>query len=114
MCKREASTTRPGTSRQRKSGSGAHTPGITSILASRASTPDQRSDPIGAQLPARLSSILLLLIACHAAAMVRAPGLMGRSQVVRQRILIPPFGGSSPPAPANDFNRLIRLAYVSN
>src|SRR5262245_2569930 len=25
---------------------------------------------------------------------------MGRSQVVRQRILIPPFGGSSPPAPA--------------
>src|SRR5215470_2924160 len=26
--------------------------------------------------------------------------LMGRSQVVRQRILIPPFGGSSPPAPA--------------
>jgi hypothetical protein len=28
------------------------------------------------------------------------PGL-GRSQVVRQRILIPPFGGSSPPAPAS-------------
>src|SRR5262249_40456238 len=27
--------------------------------------------------------------------------LMGRSQVVRQRILIPPFGGSSPPAPAS-------------
>lgn len=27
-------------------------------------------------------------------------GLMGRSQVVRQRILIPPFGGSIPPAPA--------------
>jgi hypothetical protein len=26
---------------------------------------------------------------------------MGRSQVVRQRILIPPFGGSSPPAPAS-------------
>jgi hypothetical protein len=26
---------------------------------------------------------------------------VGRSQVVRQRILIPPFGGSSPPAPAN-------------
>src|SRR5262245_18074522 len=26
--------------------------------------------------------------------------LMGRSQVVRQRILITPFGGSSPPAPA--------------
>src|ERR1700730_4231945 len=38
--------------------------------------------------------------------MVRARGgekgrLMGRSQVVRQRILIPPFGGSSPPAPAS-------------
>src|SRR5262249_57185605 len=45
------------------------------------------------------------LIVNVAAAMVRARGgalrrLMGRSQVVRQRILIPPFGGSSPPAPA--------------
>lgn len=28
--------------------------------------------------------------------------LMGRSQVVRQRILIPPFGGSIPPAPASE------------
>ena len=32
--------------------------------------------------------------------------MMGRSQVVRQRILIPPYGGSNPPAPANIFNVL--------
>ena len=31
---------------------------------------------------------------------------MGRRQVVRQRILIPSFGGSNPPAPANQFNDL--------
>ena len=29
------------------------------------------------------------------------PGTMGRSQVVRHRILVPAFGGSNPPAPAN-------------
>ena len=28
-------------------------------------------------------------------------GLLGRSQAVRQGILIPPFGGSIPPAPAS-------------
>src|SRR5262245_47122332 len=33
---------------------------------------------------------------------------MGRSQVVRQRILIPPFGGSSPPAPATPLFAVVR------
>jgi hypothetical protein len=31
---------------------------------------------------------------------------LGRSQVVRQRILIPPSGGSNPPAPANVYKDL--------
>jgi hypothetical protein len=44
---------------------------------------------------------------CASRAVMTAPqAAMGRSQVVRQRILIPPFPGSSPGAPANDFRDL--------
>ena len=44
------------------------------------------------------------LIETRPAGMVHPPGPVGRSQAVRQRILIPPCGGSNPPAPAKVSN----------
>src|ERR1035437_10769850 len=39
---------------------------------------------------------------------------LGRRQVVRQWILIPPCGGSNPPAPANYIKQLVAMSFSEN
>src|ERR1700687_2807249 len=67
----------------------------------------------------RSAGRVIALIGPGSTAMVRPPRMerrcgavfqvLGRSQVVRQRILIPPSGGSNPPAPANVYKDLDSL-----
>ena len=57
--------------------------------------PSRQADRRHAPLPARLRLTMVRRAA------QRAGTAMGRSQAVRQRILIPPCGGSNPPAPAS-------------
>src|SRR5262249_22485570 len=91
-----------------------HRAGRPAVATLRRKRPEPRRDrhrdaALGGMILAVGSDICLpTLIGRHGAAMVPRRqassyflAAMGRSQVVRQRILIPPFPGSSPGAPAS-------------
>ena len=77
--------------------------------------PQRRAEVVACTRECQAGHALPTLLGGVALAILRAPSEryrdavclpVGRSQVVRQRILIPPFPGSNPGAPANAFKRL--------
>src|SRR5262249_55328809 len=98
-----------GVPRGERTGRGTRSSHETSDLSTpngRACRSCRANLPVEICVPTLLKSLISLYspalsgIGPAAVAAAVPSGLLGRSQAVRQRILIPPFGGSIPPAPA--------------